>query len=122
MIRRLLTPESQKDPYSWASAFGAHYWIALGPWGVIAIGWTQWTAAWVVPLLYLVCWEGLQLYLQKRVTRALVWDSILDTTGVALACYSAACLGNDLKLSAVSCWGASLIVAAVGWRVREARK
>lgn len=121
MLDDLLRPEAHKDPYQWATAFAGHYWIALGPWGVIAIGWTQWQAAVAVPVLYLLLWEGYQLYRAQRITRALVWDSLLDTTGVAMACLSAASLGNDLKLTAVSCWVSSVIVAVVGWRVRSSR-
>lgn len=121
MIGDLLTPEAQREPHPWAATFGAHCWLALGPWGAIAIGWSMWTAAWVVPLLYLLLWEGYQLYRQGHVTRALIWDSLLDTTGIAFGCYAAACVGNGLRFESLICWSASLVVMAVGWRVREAR-
>lgn len=121
MFRDLLTPEAQSQPHPWAATFGAHCWLALGPWGAIAIGWNMWTAAWVTPLLYLILWEGFQLIRSGRVTRALIWDSILDTTGLALGCYAAACIGNGMKFEALSCWAASIVIMAVGWGVRESR-
>lgn len=119
-MKRILTPESQADPHHWAATFGGHFWLAMGPWGVLAIGLDQWTAAWLVPMLYFLTVEGYQLSRYER-TRHLIWDSILDTVGVAMGCYAAACLGNDMRLEAVSCWGASVIVAGVGYRVRERR-
>lgn len=119
-LRDILTPESQADPHHWASTAWAHCWFAMGPWGVIAIGWTMWTASWVVPILYLMAIEGYQLSRVDR-TKHLIWDSVLDTVMVAMGCYSAACLGNDMKLAAVACWGASLIVAGVGYGKRARR-
>ena len=114
----LRSPEAQRDPHHWAATFGGHAWIALGPWGIIAIGWDMWLAAWVTPLLYFVVWEGLQWALTKRRSCPLFFDSILDTVAVAFGCYAATLLGNDQQLAAVACWGASVGVMATGWRVR----
>lgn len=118
--RDILIPESQADPHHWGATAGAHCWIALGPWGVIAIGWDQWTAAWVTPIIYFLLIEAYQLTRFAR-TRHLIWDSILDTVMIAFGGYAAACLGNDMKLAAVACWGASIVVMAVGWQVRANR-
>lgn len=115
----ILTPEAQKDPHYWAATFGGHAWIGLGPWGVFALTFDMWTAAWLTPLLYLIVWEGIQLSLAKKVTPGLVWDSVLDTVGVAFACYAATLLGNDYQFAAVVCWGASVGVIVTGWKVRE---
>lgn len=113
------TPESQADPYSWSAAFGGHAWVALGPWGLVAIAFDMWTAAWVVPLAYLVLWEGLQWIMAPRRTPALAWDCILDTCAVAFGCLAAALLGNGYQIEAIACWGASVGVMATGWRVRS---
>ena len=118
MIRDLLTPEAQRDPYNWTATFSGHAWIALGPWGLIALGWDMWTAAWVTPILYFVCWEGLQLAFCKNRTRALLWDSVLDAVAVAFGCYAATLLGHGYQLAAIWCWGASVGVMATGWKVR----
>lgn len=119
MIDELLKPEAQRDPHHWAATFGGHCWIAIGPWGVIAMTWDMWTAAWVTPVLYFILWEGLQMALSRKVTFVLFWDCVLDATAVAFACYGAALLGNDYQYSAVACWGASVGVMATGWKVRE---
>lgn len=117
-MRDLLVGESQKSPHHWSATFGGHAWIALGPWGIIAIGWDMWTAAWVTPLLYLVFWEGLQFALTKKRTCPLVWDGLLDTVAVAFGCYAATLVGHGHQLAAIWCWGASVGVMATGWRVR----
>lgn len=119
MLDDLLVGESQGDAHAWAATFSGHAWIALGPWGLIAIGWNMWVAALVTPILYLILWEGLQWALAKRRTWPLFFDSILDTVAVAFGCYAATLLGNDQQLAAVACWGASVGVMATGWRVRE---
>lgn len=125
MIGELLEPDAQKDPHHWASTFGGHAWIGLGPWGIVAVTIDMWTAAWVVPLVYLICWEGLQWYLAKERTKALFWDCILDATAVAFGCMAAtlACHGvklddNTYRMMAVACWAASVGVAVTGWKVR----
>lgn len=115
----LFEPEAQKDPHHWAATFGGHCWIALGPWGILAIWFDQWTAAWMVPLLYFTVWEGMQFFLAEKRNCPLFWDCVLDAVAVAFACYAAACLGNDMKLTAVLCVFASYGVMATGWRVRE---
>ena len=119
MIRRLLTPEAQRDPYTWCAVYSAHCWLALGPFGAIAIGWDVWTAAWVTPLLYLTLWEGLQLFLVRRVRLALLWDALADTTAVALACHAAACTRHGMYYIAFWCWCASVAVMFAGWMTRD---
>ena len=113
----ILTPDSQDDPHHWSATFCAHAWLALGPWGVIALFLNQWTAAWLTTLLYLLIWEGMQWSRAVR-TKYLAWDAVLDTAAVAFGCYAAACLGNGMRMEAVICWCASILVAAVGWRRR----
>ena len=115
----LLGPEAQKNPHHWAATFGAHAYLALGLWGGAALLWDKWSAVWIAPLLYLIFWEGLQLYLSKRVTAALVFDAILDTVAVAFGCYAAALVGRGYNLEAMWAWSASVVVMAVGWMVRE---
>lgn len=124
MLDDLLEAESQDDPHHWSATFGAHCWIALGPWGVIAIQWDVWTAAWVVPLAYLLIWEGAQLALSWRAGRfsgALVWDSVCDTTAVAFACYAAASARHGAYADSIACWCASLVVCVIGY-VRRANR
>ena len=100
MIRAMFaTPEAQRDGYSWSATFGGHAWIALGPWGLLAMVFDQWTAAWLTPLLYLVFWEGMQWAMTPRKTCPLMWDGILDTVAVAFGCYGAALLGNDYQFA-----------------------
>lgn len=118
IIGELLEPEAQKDAHHWTATFGGHAWVALGPWGIIAITWDMWTAAAVVPVLYFVCWEGLQIILARQINRVMIWDSVLDTVAVTFGCYAATLLGNDYQYAAVICWGASVGVMATGWRVR----
>lgn len=120
MIRDMLTsPGSQKDPHHWAATFGGHAWIAIGPWGILAILFDMWTAAWVVPIIYFFVWEGLQWAFAPKRNCPLFWDGILDTVAVAFGCYAAACLGHGYQLAAVWCWGAAVAVMVTGWKVRE---
>lgn len=115
----LQTPEAQRDPHYWASVYGGHAYIALGPWGIIAIGLDMWTAAWLTPLLYFIVWEGAQWAILKKRTCPLLWDGILDTVSVAFACYAASLLGHGYQLASVWCWGASVGVMLTGVRVRS---
>lgn len=115
----LLDADSQDDPHHWSATFSGHAWIGLGPWGLVAIYIDMWTAAWLVPLMYLICWEGLQFYIAKRRAWALFWDCLLDAVAVAFGCYAAACVGNGLQIPAIMCWGASIGVILSGWKVRE---
>lgn len=117
-LRDLLVGESQDDSYTWSAVFAAHAYLALGPWGLIAIATDKWTAAWVTPVLYLVIWEGIQLAISEKRSIALIWDSVLDTVAVAFACYAAACMGYGHQMAAIGCWGASLGVMAAGWSKR----
>lgn len=118
-IKRLLTPEAQADPHYWAATFGGHFWIILGPWGIVAIALDMWTAAVIIPLAYLIGWEGLQLYRAKKRTFAIVMDCICDAVAATLACISAASLGNGMPVTAMCAWSASLAISAVGWWVRD---
>lgn len=115
----ILTPEAQKDPHYWAATFGGHFWIILGPWGIVAIALDMWTAAIIVPLIYALGWEGLQLYRAEKRTFAIVMDSICDAVAVALSCIAAAALGNGMQVTAMCAWSASVMIAAVGWWVRD---
>lgn len=119
MFRDLFVGEAQRDPHHWSATFSGHAWLLLGPWGVIAIGWDMWTAAWVVPVLYGLLWELPQYLTAKRQTRALAWDCVCDTVAVAFGCYAAAALGNGQKMLAMSCWASTVIVMLIGWRVRR---
>ena len=119
-VRDMLgSPESQKDPHYWAATFGGHAHIALLPWGIVALWFDMWTAAWVIPVLYFFVWEGMQFILSEKKTKDMAWDGVLDSVAVAFGCYAAACLGNGMQLEAVFCWAASIGVMATGWRVRE---
>lgn len=119
MTDSLLEPEAHKSPYVWSAVFGAHAYLALGLWGFVALLGDKWLAAWLAPVIYGLCWEGLQLYLSKRITRALVWDAILDTVAVAFGCYAATLVGYGYNLEAMWAWSASVLVMAVGWIVRR---
>lgn len=120
IIREMLrTPEAQKEPHYWGATFSGHSWLALGPWGAAAIIFDRWTAAWLVPLCYLILWEGLQLLLAERRTRYLYWDAVTDTVAVAFGCYAAAMYGDGMLLEALGAWSASIVVIAVGMEVRR---
>ena len=116
----LLRGESQRNPHHHAATFGTHCWLALGLWGVLAMAIDMWTAAWMTPLIYLVAWEGLQFALAPAYKRTvkLAFDCLLDAVGVAFGAYAAALLGKGYQVESIWCWAASLIVMAVGWRVR----
>lgn len=108
------TPEAQSDPHYWAATFGGHVYIALLPWGIVAIGWDMWTAAVVVSLAYFVLWEGAQFYFAPRRSWALFWDCVLDAVAVAFGCHAAAALGSGMKELAVMSLVASLAVVSAG--------
>lgn len=121
IIDEILEPESQDNPHHWAATFGGHAWIALGPWGLLAIAYDKWTAAWLTPILYFLCWEGLQWVIAKRRTKAVFWDCVLDTIAVAFGCYAATLTGYGHQMPAVACWAASVGVMVTGWQVRVGR-
>lgn len=112
------TPEAQQDPHHWVATFAGHFVVCLGIWGWVATVLDMWTAAVIVPIAYLAIWEGGQLYFAAKRRRALVWDSVLDATGVAFGCCSAAALGNGQIVLAQSFWSAFMVVGAVGYKVR----
>lgn len=105
MIRELLTPEAQRDPYAWASVLLAH--AALGVAGWAAIGW------WAV-LIY-VAFEVAQAVTASRLY---AWDSILDACGFSCGALLASglWLHDGLQIGgAVTCCAA---IAFAGWRAR----
>lgn len=105
MIRELLTPEAQRDPYAWASVLLAH--AALGAAGWAAIGW------WAV-LVY-VAFEVAQAVAARRLY---AWDSILDACGFGCGALLASglWLHDGLQIGgAVTCCAA---IAFAGWRAR----
>lgn len=112
------TPESQDDPYAWSATFGGHAWIALGPWGLMAIATDKLTATCVVPVLYFLIWEMGQFYFAQHKSRALFWDCVLDSVGVSFACVAAYYVGTDNMNMAIFAWGASVGVMGTGWRAR----
>lgn len=115
----LRSPEAQREPHYWASVYGGHAYLALGPWGILAIYSNMWTAAWVVPVLYLMLWELPQFLLSDAQSSKLAWDCLLDTVAVAFSCYAATFLGSrDLNMATL-CWGASVGVMIVGVRKRQ---
>lgn len=119
-IRDMLrSPEAHKDPYTWATVFSGHAYIALGPWAALAIILDRWTAAVIVSLAYLIVWEGAQLALAPKRTRSLYWDAILDTVAVAFACVAASLYGDGELMAALSTWCASVVVMAAGVRKRQ---
>lgn len=100
MIREILTPEAQRDPYAWASVLLAH--AALGAAGWAAIGW------WAV-LVY-VAFEVAQAVAARRLY---AWDSILDACGFACGAALAAGLWrHDLALVAAAVISCAMIAAA----------
>lgn len=105
MIRDLLTPDAQRDPYAWASVLLAH--AALGAAGWAAIGW------WAV-LVY-VAFEVAQAVAARRLY---AWDSILDACGFGCGALLASglWLHDGLQIGgAVTCCAA---IAFAGWRAR----
>ena len=105
MIRDLLTPDAQADPYAWASVLVAH--AAIGAAGWAALSW--WSVA-----AYLV-FEAVQAAVARR---ALYWDSILDAYGFSFGALltSGLWLHDGLQIGgAVTCCAA---IAFAGWRAR----
>lgn len=120
LLRELMRAEAQHDPHAWAATAAGHAWIGMGIWGGLAVILDRWTAVYIAPLLYLALVEGGQLRLAPRITRSLLWDAALDTVAVTMGCIAAACLADGHIHLAAWAWSASLVVAAVGWRVRDA--
>lgn len=118
-MREWFVAESQDNPHHWAATFAGHCYLMMGPWGIVAIGTDKWTAAWVVPLLYLLVWEGTQWILSENKTKQLAWDCILDTVAVAFGCYAAALGTAGYMIEGIMCWGASIGVAASGYCKRR---
>lgn len=71
MMRDLLTPEAQRDPYVWTAVLLAH--AGLGVAGWVLIGWSA--------VLVYGAFEVAQALAARR---ALWWDSILDACGFAV--------------------------------------
>lgn len=88
MIRELLTPEAQPDPYVWAAVLLAHAVLGVAAWALI--GW------WAV-----VIYAAFE-FVQAVAARCMLWwDSVLDTCGFTCGALLAAAL-----------WARSLTVAA----------
>lgn len=100
MMRDLLTPEAQQDPYIWAAVLVAHGGLGCAGW--VVIGW------WAV-LVYLA-FEAVQALAAGR---ALWWDSVLDACGFALgaALLSAAWVQNT-RLAVAAIFAIAIIAAA----------
>lgn len=101
MIRDLMTPEAQTDPYVWSAALLAHAAIGVAMWALL--GW--WALA------AYAAFEAVQ----ARVSGVLlIWDSILDWCAVALG----ACLGwalwSQSTSGALGSVAAVAVIAAVG--------
>lgn len=99
MIRELLTPEAQRDPYAWASVLLAHAWIGGAAYPLV--GW------WLV-LIY-AAFEVVQAITSRR---PLWWDSALDWCAVWLGAEGVA-TSSHTPAAAVLC------IAFVGWRARS---
>ncbi|MCV2448885.1 hypothetical protein [Paracoccus sp. DMF] len=99
MIRELLTPEAQRDPYAWASVLLAHAWIGGAAYPLV--GW------WLVAIY--AAFEAVQAVISRR---PLWWDSALD--------WCAVCLGAA-SVAYASPWPAAAVlgIALVGWRARS---
>lgn len=105
MIRELLTPDSQNDPYAWASVLLAH--AAIGAAGWAALSW--WSVA-----VYLA-FEAVQAATARR---AIYWDSVLDACGFACGAVLACGLwGHDLRLVGAGV-AVTACIAIAGWRAR----
>lgn len=123
MIRELFTPELQSDPHHWAATFLAHIYIGIGLWACAGMLWSAWDAIWYVTAIYFVAWEGAQLVYSRRLKvrfAPMAWDAVLDTVAICLGCYAAYALSRDMWVHAASAWGASMIIAAIGWNKRAA--
>lgn len=100
MIRDLLTPDAQRDPYAWAAVLVAH--AGLGCAGWVLIGW------WAV-LVYLT-FEAVQAVAARQ---ALWWDSVLDACAFAIgAALMAAGWAQDTGLAVLAIVAIAIIAAA----------
>lgn len=87
MIRGVLAPESQKDPYIWSAVLLAHAVLGVSGWALI--GW------WAVPVY--LAFEVVQALAARRF---LWWDSVLDACGFACGALLAASLwSHDLAMA-----------------------
>ena len=121
IIRELMRAEAQKDGHTWASVAAAHAYLGLGLWGGLAVIFDRWIAVYLAPLAYLMLIEGVQTWIAPRVTRSLIWDSLLDTVAFTFGCIAAAHLrSGDLEMTMLA-WGASIAVIAAGWLARARR-
>lgn len=71
MIRELLTPDAQDDPYVWSAVLIAHAGVGCAGW--VFIGW------WAI-----IAYVAFEIAQAVAARRALWWDSVLDICGFTL--------------------------------------
>lgn len=105
MIRSILNPEAQSDPYVWSAVLLAH--AAIGAAGWAALSW--WSVA-----VYL----AFEVYQALTARRLYAWDTVLDgcgfTCGAVLAC-GLWTHSTPVIAGAALCCGS---IAAAGWSAR----
>ena len=106
MIRDLLTPETQADPYVWAAVLAGHAWLGVAGW--LIGGW------WSVPVYLL--FEAVQALAARRL---LIWDSVLDACGFCCGALTAAFLWQHSAGLALQTVAACAAVAVTGVGVRR---
>ena len=95
MIRDLMTPEAQEDPYVWSAVLLAHSVIGVAGWSIL--GW------WAVAVY--IAFEAVQAIISIR---ALWWDSVLDACGFACGALLASSVwAHDLAMA-----GTAVLVCA----------
>lgn len=118
------TPEAQSDPYAWAAVLMGHWAIGAGLTAlVIALSpFPARRAAIAVSLAYLIGWEGGQLLaaaLHGSVTRALIWDGLLDWTAVTLGAITAAAVWQHRRRVVAAAVAATIIILTAGTARRK---
>ncbi|MDO5606016.1 MAG: hypothetical protein Q4G25_12730 [Paracoccus sp. (in: a-proteobacteria)] len=122
MIRDLLTPTAHRDPYTWAAVLLAHAAICQGLVLILAGILGPICAAYVISAGYLLLWEGRQLHIALRrgdQPIAALADGLIDTAGVTLGCQLIAYTAAGRDSAAITCWMALLLIAAIGYLLRE---
>lgn len=119
LIRAMfVTPEAQSDPYVWAAALAGHWAIGAGLAGLVMALWPRsvWPAVTVLSIAYLVGWEGGQLIAAAPhgLSRALVWDGILDWTAVTLGATIAAALWQHRRRIIAGAVAVTVVILTAG--------
>lgn len=121
LIRAMFaTPEAQSDPYVWAAALAGHWAIGAGLAGLVMAILPRgvWSAVAMLSMAYLVGWEGGQLIAaagpQRGLSRALVWDGILDWTAVTLGAITAAALWQHRRRIIAAAVAATVVILTAG--------